>query len=310
VSRAARTGDNVSMDRRITQGDETLQAVEDELYEIGSRQGHPEVDDNLRGAKAGDILRFDITDPEAGGATFHILVKEVKEKLLPEVTDEWASEASEFETVAELRENVREQLRGVRKVEAAFTMRGKVIEALVELVDEEMPDTLVADEMQRRLGVLVNRITEQGADFKRWLEATGRSQEDLFTELRAEAIAGAKADLALRAVADLEDIQVSDEELAAEVGAMAGRQDRSVEEVQAELDDEGKLPLVRSGLRKSKALEWLIGHIEFVDEDGHVIDRSELVFDDETERVEPEILLNQDEDELDQDDEAAQETPE
>ncbi len=282
VPRAARTGDHVSMDRRITRHDETLQAVEDELYEIGSRTGHPEVDDQLRGAKAGDILKFNIEDPQAGEATFHILVKEVREKVLPEVTDEWASEASEFDTVAELRENIREQLRGVRKVEAAFTIRGKVIEALVELVDEEMPDTLVADEMQRRLGVLVNRITEQGADFKRWLEATGRSQEDLFTELRAEAIAGAKADLALRAVADLEDIQVGDDELDVEVAAIATRQERSVDEVLADLDREGKLPLVRSGLRKSKALEWLIGHTEYVDEEGHVIDRSEFVFDDET----------------------------
>lgn len=309
VSRAARTGDNVSMDRKITVDDETLQAVEDELYEIGSPQGHPEVDDNLRGAKAGDILEFNIEDPQAGGATFRILVKEVREKILPEVTDEWASEASEFDTIAELRENVREQLRGVRKVEAAFTMRGKVIEALVELVDEEMPDTLVADEMQRRLGVLVNRITEQGADFKRWLEATGRSQEDLFTELRVEAIAGAKSDLALRAVADLEDLQVSDEELDAEVASIAQRQDRSIEEVQTDLDREGKLPLVRSGLRKAKALEWLIGHTEFVDEEGHVIDRSELVFDDETGTDPPETPPDQD-DELDQDDEPVQETSE
>ena len=100
VSRPARDGDYVSMDRKLYRHDETIMAAEDELYQVGSSTVGTELDENLRGARAGDILKFNVThpDPEIGEVTFQVLVKEVKEKILPEVTDEWASEAWELDT--------------------------------------------------------------------------------------------------------------------------------------------------------------------------------------------------------------------
>jgi trigger factor len=276
VSRPARDGDYVSMDRKVYRHGETVVAADDELYQIASGLVGPELDENLRGARAGDILKFNAHHDEVGEVTFQVLVKEVRHKVLPEATDEWAAEASEFETLAELRDNLREQIGSVRKLEAALTVRDKVIDALVELVDEEVPEALVGAEMERRLRLMAHRLEHQGADIAQYLEATGRSENELLAELRAQAVGAVKADLGLRAVADLEGLEATDADLNEEIVRIAEQQGKRPTVVRRELEDEDQLPAVLSGIRKTKALEWLISHTEFVDEEGRAIDRSEL----------------------------------
>ncbi len=276
VSRPARDGDNVSIDRKVTQGGETLIAADDELYEVGAGRFGPEMDDNLRGSKAGDILEFNVHHEQVGEVTFRILVKEVREKILPEVTDEWAGEASEFDTVEELRANYRVELEAVRRLEAALQVRDKVLEALVELVDEPITDALVNPEMERRLQQLSHRLSHQGIDLARFLESVGDSQEEFVNQLRTEATNAVKADLGLRAVAEMEGIEVTDEEVDKEIDDLARQRNKTPAAVRRELENEDQLPAVRSGIRKTKALEWLIAHTELVDEEGQVIDRSQL----------------------------------
>ena len=276
VERPARDGDHVSIDRKVTQGEETLVAADDELYEVGVGRFGAEMDDNLRGAKAGDILQFDVHHEQVGEVTFRILVKEVREKVLPEVTDEWAGEASEFDTVEELRANYRTELEAVRRLEAALQVRDKVIEAVIELVDEEIPEALIQPEMERRLQSLSHRLSHQGVDLARFLESVGDSQEEFVAQLRIEATNAVKADLALKAVAGMEGIEVTDEELEQDILDLARQTKKKPSVVRRELENEDQLPAVRSGIRKTKALEWLIANTEFVDEEGQVIDRSEL----------------------------------
>src|SRR5205823_10236849 len=141
---------------------------------------------------------------------------EVKEKLLPDVTDEWASEASEFETLEELRNDIRTRLGAVKKMQAQLSVRSEVVDALVEVVAEEMPEPLINEEMQRRLHELAHRLQAQGADLAQYLQATGQDAEEFQTGLREAAISAVKADLALRGVADAEDLDASDEEVGAE----------------------------------------------------------------------------------------------
>ena len=286
VSRPARDGDHVSMDRRVTRHDEVILVAEDELYEVGKGTISEQLDRELRGARAGDILKFNAEYPEHGEAgegtggtrevTFTVLVKEVRETVLPEVTDEWASEASEFDTVEELREDIRRRMDAVKRLQAAVQVRDKVIEALVELVDEEMPEALVAREIERRVENLGHRLSHQGASVAQYLEATGQSEQDLVGSLAGEAVMALKADLALQAVAEIEAIEVTDEEVEAEILEMAKRRNEKPGALRRRLQNEGELPAVRSGLRKTKALEWLVEHTEYVDEDGRVIDRSDL----------------------------------
>ena len=211
-----------------------------------------------------------------GEVTFQILVKDVQEKVLPEVTDQWASEASEFETVAELRADIRQRADAIKRLQAALQVRDKVLEALVELVTEDMPLALIADEAQRRREILDHRLSHQGATVEQYLEVTGRSQDDLMAELQADAIGAVKADIALRFVAEDQGIEATDTEVDREIVEMAERQQQTPAEMQARLEREERIPAVRSGVRKAKALEWLIDHTEFVDEDGREVDRSEL----------------------------------
>jgi trigger factor len=275
VDRPARDGDTVLIDRTISAGGESS-VVEDFSYEVGSGLVTPEMDDHLRGAKTGDILKFDVHHEQLGDTSFTILVKEVREKVLPDLTDEWANEASEFDTVDELRANYRQELEAVRRLEAALSVRDKVIEALIELVDDEIPEALVAPEMERRLNQLSHRLSHQGVDLRSFLQSVGDSQDEFVTQLRTEATNAVKADLALRAVADLEGVEVAEEEVDKEIEEIGRQRKISPAAVRRELENEDNLPAVRSGIRKTKALEWLIAHTEFVDEEGQVIDRSQL----------------------------------
>jgi trigger factor len=280
VSRPARDGDHVSIDRKVTVHNETVQATEDELYEVGKGTIVPELDKELRGKRAGDILKFNATlqdgDGEGREVTFTVLVKEVRETVLPEVTDEWASEASEFETVAELRDDIRRRMEAVRKVQASLLVRDRVVEALTELVEEPMPSALLQAETERRAEMFQNRISQQGLNVQQYLEITGRSEEELINDLRSQAEVALKADVALQQVADLEGIEVTDEEVDAEIADMAQRRGESPDATRRRLQSAGELPAVRSSLRKSKALEWLAAHTEYVDEDGRPIDRAQL----------------------------------
>ncbi len=276
VNRPARDGDYVSMDRKLYRHDETMMAAEDELYQVGSSTVGPDLDNNLRGARAGDILKFNVEHPEVGEVTFQVLVKDVKEKILPEVTDEWASQSWDLDSVEELRKDIRIQLEAVKKVENAFVMRGRVVEALLELVDEEIPEALVSVELERRLRALLQKVSKQGYDLAAWLQASGHTQESMVQELRSDSLGAAKLDLALRAIADLESIEATDDEVDAEIARLAEKAGKKPAVMRREVDAVGQLPAVRSDLRKSKALEWLIGQTEYVDEEGHPVDRSHL----------------------------------
>ena len=278
VERPAATGDNVSINRRVYRGDETLQVADDELYEVGKGTMGPQLDQQLIGAKAGDILKFDVDTGEdpPNDVTFEVLVKEVREKVLPEVTDDWAAEASEYDTVEELRADLYRRTDAVKRLQAAMTVREKVLEAVAELVTEEMPDALVMGEVERRMQALAHRLSHQGAELTDYFSATGKSPEDLIAELREDAMRGIKIDLALRALADAERIEVSEAELDEELAEMGRRQGGKPDDLKRRLADEGQLPAVLSEIRKAKAVEWLTQHTEYVDEDGRVIDRSEL----------------------------------
>ncbi len=275
VQRPARDGDHVLIDRTITQGSESS-VVEDFSYEVGSGQVTPEMDDNLRGAKAGDILKFDVHHEQVGEVTFQILVKEVRERVLPELTDEWVDQETEFESVEEMRARFHQEMEAVRKLEAAMQVRDKVVEAVVELVDEEIPEALVAPEMERRLRSLSHRLSHQGVDIAGFLQSMGDSQDQFVAELRKEATNAVKADLALKAVAEMEGVEVTDEDVEQEILDLARQSKKNPSAVRMELENEDHLPAVRSGIRKAKALEWLIAHTELVDEEGQVIDRSQL----------------------------------
>ena len=273
VDRPAQVGDVVTID--LTAGETELP---DTSYEIGTEAAAgapPGLDDQLTGAKVGDILEFE-AGAEAEATKVRVLLKDVKEKVLPEATDDWASEASEFDTVAELREDTRKRLGTVKKLQASMAMRDEALKALIELVDEDPPQPLVNEEIQRRAQDLQHRLEHQGVGISEYLQATGTTEEQLVEQLRVDAAEAVKADLALRALADAEQLEADEDDVAKEIARLADRFGVKPEKLRRDLERQDALPTVRSDIRKAKALEWLVQNVAVVDEDGNPIDRAEL----------------------------------
>jgi trigger factor len=281
VDRPAVDGDHATVDIAGSIAGEPVESlsVDDYLYEVGSGVVIAELDDHLRGANVGDILVFDAKHPDpevTDPITFRVLVKEVKEQVLPEVTDEWASEASEFETVAELRADIAERVGSIKRVQAMLALRERVVDALVQLVEDDAPAPMIDGEVQRRIEDLAHRLQHQGASIEQYLEATGTSPDDLIAELRAQAASAVKADLAIRAVIEAEGFAADDDEVDAEIARIAARVEQPVEEVRSQLERAGQLSAVRSDVTRGKALEWLADRAEVVDQEGVAIERSLL----------------------------------
>ena len=202
---------------------------------------------------------------------FRVIVKDVKEKVLPDVTDEWANDVSEFDTVDELRADLADRITRVRKIQAQMALRDKAATALVELVDDEAPEALVDAEMQQRLQDLGMRLHGAG---HRPSSSTSRPpvrrSRTLVDELRELAVQAVKADLALRAVADAEDIECDRRRpRRGDSRGVAERVEQKPAKVRKELERADQMPAVRSDIRKRKALDWLVEHVELVDETGN-----------------------------------------
>jgi trigger factor len=279
VDRPAIDGDFVTIDLHGNDatGAEVV-GVDDYLYEVGSGSVVPELDAELHGAKAGAILAFDASNPNEPeeNVAFRVLVKEVKVKKLPDVTDEWAAESSEFATVAELRADIETRIGRVKLMQSQMALRQKSIEALADLVtDDVVPEVLVDAEVNERLHDLQHRLEAQKVGLAEYFQATGTTPD----ELRVDAQGAVKADLALRALVEAEELTLSDEELLAEVVTMAERMGTTPTELRRQLDTAGRTGAVRSELRKGKALEWLLDHVELVDEEGNPMSRDDLKVD-------------------------------
>jgi trigger factor len=289
AERPAIDGDHVTITINGSRDGEPIAGLQadDYLYEVGSGSIADELDDNLRGAKVGDILSFDAQpqDTDEAPVQFRVIVKDVREKVLPDVTDEWANDVSEFDTVDELKADIADRITKVRKIQAQMAVREKTATALVELVDDDVPEPLVGSEMQQRLQDFALRLNAQGVSPEQYFQATGQTQEALVEELREAAVQGVKADLALRAVAEQEGLDATDDDVDEEIERLAERLNEKPAKVRQQFERADQIPAVRSDIRKRKALDWLVEHVELVDEQGEPIERAalELPADDDSE---------------------------
>ena len=157
-----------------------------------------------------------------------------------------------------------------------MALRNGALEALVELVDGDPPAPLVDSEVERRVHDLQHRLEAQRATVDQYLEAVGQTPEQFLDGLRDGAATAVKADLALRAVAEAENLEPTDADIDAEIERMAESLKVKPSELRKNLERADQMPAVRSDWKKSKALEWLVNHVEVVDPAGHPIDRALL----------------------------------
>ncbi len=287
VERSAAEGDYVTIDIEGSQNGEVLEGLVASayLYEVGSGAIVPALDEQLAGTSAGDTRSFDAPHPNAEEGEdplhFEVTVTEVKSKVLPDLDDKLATEASEFETIAQWREDLVRRMTQVKRAQSQMAVREKIGEALAELVADEIPEQLVAAEMQERLQDMAMRLEAQGLSLDQWLQFSGTEPDQFIADLRQTAERSARVDLALRAVAVAESIEAAEEDLELEFDAVAQRVEQDAEVVRTQLTEAGHIPALRTDITKRKALDWLTESVTIVDESGAVIAFAELALDED-----------------------------
>jgi len=281
VDRAAADDDHVTIDIAGTIEGEPVPGLtaEDYDYVVGSGAVVAEIDENLRGASAGDELTFSADHPDESqddSIDFAISVKEVQASVLPEANDDFAKEASEFETMDELRDDLMHRLEDVKRSQAAQALDAKTGEALAELVTEDLSDALIEDEMDNRAQDMAMRLQAQGIQMDQYLQITGTTPEQFREQLREQSEISARVDLALRAVAEQEGIEISEDDLNEELMILATQLDQPLESVREQLETAGRLQPIRSDMRIRAAMEWVTDRTEIVDENGNEVDRGLL----------------------------------
>jgi trigger factor len=288
VERPVQEGDFVTIDVAGSQDGEPIDQLtaEDYLYEVGSGGILPEVDEQLLDAEAGAVLEFeaafpgyspsedDEDDDGPPSLDFVVTVKEVKEKILPELDDAFADDASEFATLAELRGDIANRITLVKRGQGQMQLREKTGEALGALVEDDVPEALISTEVQQRLQDLQMRLQAQGLDLETWIQMSGQSPDTIIEELKDTAEQAVRVDLALRAVVEAEAIDCTDEELEQEFAQVAERLNMKAKEVRKQFERADQVGAVRSDIKKRKAFDWLLERVEIVDADGNPLDRA------------------------------------
>lgn len=275
VNRSADKGDFVAIDMFGFRHGEPIEgaSVEDFIYEVGSARFVPELDKHLTGKRAGDIVEFNTKLPPGLGemgddeeATLKVVVKEVQVKLLPELNDDFAKTASEFTTLAELKEDVDKRISGHKQKDTDSTIRAMIIENLLNQTEVPLPDVMVKKETEIRLGRLIQDLERNGVTIDQYLESQGVSRDDLYENYKEAAQSAVAADLLLESVAKAEEMEVSADDLQSEIQFLAEQMKQDPQELAANLVNSGSLTVLAGDILRRKALDFLVEHAEVRDE--------------------------------------------
>jgi trigger factor len=282
VERAAGEGDYVSLDLTTTVDGAQLEggSAAGLSYVVGSGDLVEGLDDAITGKSAGETATFTTTlrQGEHAGkeAEVSATVKSVKVKELPELDDEFAQLASEFDTVAELREDLRTRLGRVKALEQGAQARDKLLEHLIETVEFPLPESAVKAEVDFREHDIVHSLGHDDAVFASYLESQGRSREEFDTELRENAEKAVRAQFILDAVAAKANVQVGDGELTEYLVRQADRYQMSPQDFANQVMQSGNLPMLVADIRRSKALSQLLEGAKVTDSAGAAVDLNAL----------------------------------
>lgn len=284
VDRPAQTGDQLTIDIEGSQHGEAIDGLvaEDYSYRLGSDSIVPQLDESLTGAKAGDTVEFDADHPdpdEEEQVHFVVVLKDVQEQVLPELTDEWVAEQTEFDTVEAFRDDVVERLTRSHREQASNAVQTELAKQLAAMVDEPLPEPLVSGEMRARIENMSRRLAAQGIGLETWLQVTGQDPASFTAELREASEEACKVDLALRAIVKAENFQPDAAEIDAEIERLATEVGLDSDQVRTNLDAGDQLPALAADLGNRKALEWLTSIASIVDQNGHPVSRDQFDLD-------------------------------
>jgi trigger factor len=257
-------GDTVVMDLERTDAGGETDKHNDISLELGSRATPPGFDANLVGMSPGDEKKFQVHFPDDYSVrelantdvAYWVRVKDVRQRLLPELDDEFAKDLGEFETLGALRERVRADLHAEAEEAARRQVRSDLLKQLAQRVTFELPSSLVEREIDRRIEEFARRLTEQNID-PRQANIDWAQFREAQRESARDAVASA---LALDEIARRENLVVTPEDLDKEIEQFALRAGRTPPVVRAQLEKEGGISRLYAGLRREKAVDFAMSH--------------------------------------------------
>lgn len=282
VERPAQEGDYVQIDLAATVDGEEVPggSATNISHEVGSKQLLPGLDEVLVGMAADGTATF-VTQLVGGDfagrdAEVSVTVRTVKEKQLPELDDEFAQLASEFDTLDELRNDLRERVTRVKKVEQLYAARDKALAELVKVADVPAPEGVVREEVDHRKQAMTDQLERIGASLDEYLSAEEKSEEQIDAELTEAATEGVKIQLLLDTLADAEDVQVSDDEFGHEIMHRAQRAGVQPQQYYDQLVQSGTAGAVFGDVRRGKALALVMERVKITDSAGNELNMDDL----------------------------------
>jgi trigger factor len=277
VERPAATGDYVQLDLAATVDGSPVEGgtATNLSHEVGSGQLLTGLDEVLVGMSAGEDTTF-VTPLVAGDhagkdADVAVTVRTVKEKELPPLDDEFAQLASEFDTLAELREDMRSRLTRVKRAGQVLSARDKALDELVNRSGVPAPDGVVRDEVAHRKEHLGEELERVGSSLAEYLDVEGKTEEQVDAELAEAATEGVKIQILLDALAEAEQVQVSDEEYRAEIVQRAQRLGVEPQQFYDQLIQSGAAASVFGEVRRSKTLGLVLDRVTITDTAGNPV---------------------------------------
>lgn len=270
VDREAQQGDYVTIDLELEVDGEVLEdaAVTDAMYEVGSEGVTPKLDEEIVGRSAGDTFTY--TDelpedyPDHGGAeaTFTVTVKDVREKTLPDLDDDFATTASEHDTIEELEKEIRDSLLRRRILQAQHDVRGRIVEAYLAKVDVPLPESMIEQERDARMGQLERQAEQYGLDVEQLLQMEGTNREDFEANADTQARSAVKARLVLEALAQELELGVESEDLNEEIVRHARNTGIEPERIAQMIQEQGSIGALVGDVLRRKAIDAIVDAAE------------------------------------------------
>jgi len=275
VSRNAETSDHVLIDVMTSIHDQKIDeaSANDFLYEVGAGTLAPELDAELAGKRAGDILKFNTTLPQAlskehGGkeVTMAVIVKEVNAKRLPEIDDDFAKTASEFDTIEELETEIRDRIEEYKGVQADREVRNRLLDELIDLAEVPVPESLVEAEAEARMASLMREVGQHGMSLPDYLDVLKMTEGELRAAQHRAAERSIGADFLLDEIAKAEGMNVTRAELDDEVEHLAARAGKTPEELLRDVVQAGRVEALAGDILRRKVLDYLVEQATITDE--------------------------------------------
>ena len=266
-TRAAEKGDFVMFDYKLFADGipEEGKSGSDRMTELGAADFLPGFDEQLIGARKGDILDVVITfppeyDPEMAGkpGTFRTMVKEIKRKVLPALDDSLAKEVSHFETLDEFKEDLRSRIARVKEMVGERQLKEQAVKAIVDQTYVDMPDSMIEHEVDHEINELSEELAERGITLDDYMTALKGTRHELENAIREKVVASLKAELVLDAVAAAEAVEVSDEEVEDYIRENALAAGSDPKKVIEEAYKHNRIANVKANLRLSKTVDMLV----------------------------------------------------